>query len=510
MTDAVLESEPALTPETTRLAARNATALAASTVVAKGLLFGWQLILARWLGSDDYGVYGTIGALMSVGAAIPEFGMGLLVLRDVARTPGQAGRYLTITLTLQPLLAVVGYGVLFITALLFGYDADLRALLALAGASLLIDSLGNMCYNQLLAIERMVISAALSAAHIFALVLLAGIALALDGGLWGLYTATIAAGMLRAGAFWWVLLRNGIHPQWPFDRALARTLLIDGAPIALTSFLALAYQHADKLLTTAFLGTDDTGQLTAGFVIVFGVIELLSTTVLVAVFPLMSRTYASGNRAMFNFMLEKLAFFNLTASLPIGVYTSLLAVPLSALVFGEGYTRTADILQILIWYTVVTMVGNVFANALLIENRQRRILAIRVGGLAINVTLLLALLPWVGVQGAAVASLIAEIVVLGLLLRSFTLPADWWGRVASHIWRLALAAGGMAGVVLALRVVHPMLAALAGAPVYLGLVLLSGAVAHDDWDLIYRLLTAMPGGSMVQRVWKRDLGEVAA
>ncbi|MCZ2098477.1 MAG: hypothetical protein LC121_19900, partial [Anaerolineae bacterium] len=85
---------PRLSPEATRRAARNAGALAISTVVSKGLLFGWQLALARWLGASDYGVYGTIGALLAIGAAIPEFGMGLIVVRDVATRPAQAGRTL--------------------------------------------------------------------------------------------------------------------------------------------------------------------------------------------------------------------------------------------------------------------------------------------------------------------------------------------------------------------------------------------------------------------------------
>ncbi|MEW6578860.1 MAG: oligosaccharide flippase family protein [Chloroflexota bacterium] len=486
-------------------AARNATALALSNIASKGVLFAWQLLLARWLGAEGYGVYGTIGALLAVGAAIPDFGMGLIVIRDVANRPQDANRYLTATLTLQPILAALGYVVLTVAAFLFDYDAELRALLAFAALSLLVDALGNMCHNQLLAIERMVIPAAIATGHVILLVILAGIALAAGAGLWGLYAATLIAGLLRAAVYWAALLRAGARPQFPVDRAVARGLLIAGWPIAVTSFLALAYQHADKLLTTALIGAEGTGQLTAGFVIVFGVIELLSTTVLVAVFPLMSRTYAGGQRRLFEVMLEKLAFFNLTLSLPIAIFTSLLAVPLSAWVFGAEFTRTADVLRILIWYTVVTMIVNVFAKALLVQNRQRRLMIIRAGGLALNVLLLLILLPALDVPGAAVATLIAESAILVAVVRSFTFPADWWGRVINHLWRMALVGVLLAGIVLALRTVHPLVAALVGAPAYVALLLLSGALARDDWDLIYRLATAMPGGALIGRWWRREL-----
>lgn len=490
---------------TAKRAARNATALALSNVASKGVLFAWQLILARWLGAEGYGIYGTIGALMAVGAAIPEFGMGIIVIRDVANRPQDANRYLTATLTLQPLLAAAGYGVLMIAALLLGYESDLRALLALAAASLLVDALGNMCHNQLLAIERMVIPAIIATGHVALLVLMAGITLAAGGGLWGLYAVTVIAGLVRAAVYWTVLLRTGARPAFPVDWDIAHALLINGMPIAVTSFLTLAYQHADKLVTTAMIGTEGTGQLTAGFVIVFGVIELLSTTVLVAVFPLMSRAFGSGQRTMFEFMLEKLAFFNLTLSLPIGIFTSLLAVPLSTWVFGAGYTKTADVLQVLIWYTVVAMVSAVFSKALLVENRQRRLMVIRTSGLALNIVLLLVLLPALGVPGAAVATLIAESVILVAILRSFTFPADWWARMVNHLWRLGLVALALVGTVLALRGIHPLLAAAVGLPVYGGLVLVSGAIARDDWDLIYRMLIAMPGGSVIGKYWKRTL-----
>lgn len=494
-----------LAPGTAQRAARNAAALAMSNVASKGVLFLWQLILARWLGAEGYGTYGTIGALMAVGAAIPEFGMGMIVIRDVANRPQDAGRYLAAALTLQPVLAALGYLVLAGAALLFGYDAGLRALLAFASVNLLVDALGNMCHNQLLAVERMVIPAAIAVGHVVTLVILAGIALAADGGLWGLYVATLIAGLLRGAAYWIALLRSGTHPVFPAERAIMRGLLVNGAPIALTAFLALAYQHADKLITTSLIGTEGTGQLTAGFVIVFGVIEVLSTTVLVAVFPLMSRTYAGGMHEMYDLMLEKLAFFNLALSLPIGIYTSLLAVPITGLIFGADYTRTASVLEVLIWYTVVTMVANVFAQALIIQNQQRRLLKIRAAGLGVNIVLNLLLLPRIGVPGAAVASLLAELGVLVAMIRSFVWPRAWWQRTVSHVWRLALVGLVLAGIVLVLRQVHPLVAALVGLPVYAGLVLVSGAFARDDWDLIYRLAMAMPGGQVIGRWWKREL-----
>jgi hypothetical protein len=75
---------------------------------------------------------------------------------------------------------------------------------------------------------------------------------------------------------------------------------------------------------------------------VFGVIELLSTTVLVATFPMMSRYYGSP---VMGFMVEKLAFFTALAALPCAWSSA--SFGRSSIVQGAF---SVGVLAILIWY----------------------------------------------------------------------------------------------------------------------------------------------------------------
>ena len=150
----------------------------------------------------------------------------------------------------------------------------------------------------------------------------------------------------------------------------------------MSALLTLAYQHADKLLTTGILGERETGYLVVAFVINFGVIELVSSSALVAAYPVLSRYHEGGRNPIFGFMIEKLALWMLLAGLPLALGVSILAEAIILPLLGETYAPSADILRLLIWYTAITMFGNVFSKALLIQNRQRRLLAIRASGLA--------------------------------------------------------------------------------------------------------------------------------
>lgn len=487
-----------------RRAARNISALMIASVISKGALFGWQLALSLWLGPDEYGIYGTIGGLMANAAALASFSMGLIVIRDVARAPEKAGKYWTAMLFSQTLLALLAY--VGMNSLSLGYSETLRAFAALAGCNLFVDIFGNMAYDLLLSRERMVLTSAVEIVHIVLRIGLALLALTLGWGLLGVYAAAVLSGILRSLALVSLNFRAGIKPHFPLDRELARRLLINSAPLALSSLLTLAYQHADKLLTTGILGERITGYLVVAFVINYGVIELVSSSVLVAAYPLLSRYHEQGRNPIFGFLIEKLALYMLLVGLPLALGISILAEAIILPLLGETYAPSADILRLLIWFTAITMFGNVFSKALLIQNRQRHLLAIRACGLALNVALtLLLLFSWGDARGAVVASIIGEMLIVALLLASFR-ALGWRAlALAGVAARLLLICLPTALALLALREAFIALPVLGGFCVYVGGILAMRVLGADDWDLLYRLVAALPGGSQLGRIWKRDI-----
>ena len=485
-------------------AARNISALMVASVISKGALYIWQIALSVLLGPTEYGVYGTVGGMIVTAASLASFSMGLIVIRDVAREPGRAGKYWSAMLFSQTLLALLAY--IGMNGFAIGYSESLRAFAALAGLNLFIDLFGNMGYDLLLAREQMVKTSAVEVGHIILRIALAMLALSLGWGLLGVYGAAICSGLLRSMALTAFNLRAGLRPEFPLDRRIAKPLLINSAPLALSAFLTLAYNHSDKLMTTGILGETVTGYLTAAFVINFGLIELLSTSVLVAAYPLLSRSYDDGRNPVFGFIIEKLALYMLIVGLPMALCISILADKIILPLLGEAYAPSAGILRLLIWYTAITIFGNVFSKGLLVQNRQRRLLMIRALGLALNISLTAILLfNWGDPRGAVIASIIGELLVVALLLHSFR--ARGWGphRIAGSAIRLLLCGVPSALLMLAAREQFFVLPLVGGLAVYLGGVLAGRVLSDDDWDLLYRLAAAMPGGAVLLRYWKRDV-----
>ncbi|MCB9458193.1 MAG: flippase [Anaerolineaceae bacterium] len=492
-----------------RRAARNISVLMLASIISKGVIFIWQIILSGLLSDVDYGVYSTVVALGAVAAPIVNFGIGLIAIREVSRKPQLIGRYWAAMLYTQTALFGVAYIGLVIGGLLVSRSAanpDILALTAIAGISLLIDVIGSISNDLLIAQERMTITAAVEIGSMLLRVALVAMAVLAGWGLIGLYAMTIASGVVRAVLLSGVHLRDGLRPQWSMDRSIVWGLLTNGWPLAINAIIAQVYDQSDKIMTTSIIGEVYTSYIGLAYTIKLGITELLSTTVVMATYPIMSRYHEEGDGRMFGFMVEKLARFMLLVSLPIALVFTVFAQPIVEQFLAEKYAPVAGILPIYMWYTVISMIGAIFARALLIQNKQRTALAIRVAGLMLNLVLnAILLFGFRDPRGVVIATLSAEALSLLLMMQIFQAPGFDWGTTLAGALRISLLGAASAVIMLLIGSLSPWLGIVAGLLVYAIGVMLLPVLHRDDWDLLYRVVMAMPGGTIIRRFWHRDI-----
>ena len=148
-----------------------------------------------------------------------------------------------------------------------------------------------------------------------------------------------------------------------------------------------------------------------------------------------------------------------------------------------------------------------FSKCMLIQNRQRLLLVFRAGGLLLNIILnMLLLFSWRDPRGAAVASIIAEILVVVLMIWNFQAVGWGWRTIAPSIFRLLNHRRGCCscddlppGCEFYCRDYH-WIECLHRREFCSG-----KSLSTSDWDLLYRLTSAMPGGTFILRYWKRDV-----
>jgi len=81
------------------------------------------------------------------------------------------------------------------------------------------------------------------------------------------------------------------------------------------------------------------------------------------------------------------------------------------LIYGPGFGRIAVLVRALAPAIVAVYLGYLFTQALVVLDLQRRYLAIAAAGLAVNVACNAALIPYLEGVGAAIATVVTEILV---------------------------------------------------------------------------------------------------
>ncbi len=90
------------------------------------------------------------------------------------------------------------------------------------------------------------------------------------------------------------------------------------------------------------------------------------------------------------------------------------------ILYGSDYAASASALSLVVWYTTFSYIGPIRNIWMLAEDKQKYLWIINLSGAVANVILNAALIPFIGVMGAALASLVTQIFtnfIIGFLLK---------------------------------------------------------------------------------------------
>lgn len=184
-------------------------------------------------------------------------------------------------------------------------------------------------------------------------------------------------------------------------------------------------------------------------------------------------------------------------TLPAGVGLSLVAAPLVALAFGPGWDEAVPVLRILSLSFTILVFGHMSEHLLSVHALLGRLVGMTLLGAAVRVALLFALIPPLGLTGAALAAaigiLVDQTLRVGSTMRHFRIRVT---RLLAQVWRPACATAAMAAVLIwtglgwtnATGTLPLIAATILGAVVYSGMLLLcwwaAGSPSGPERDLL--------------------------
>jgi O-antigen/teichoic acid export membrane protein len=459
--------------------ALNALALAAGGIVAQLAFTLIEVLAARKLGVEAYGVFVTAYAWTGLGVILMELGTPLWTVQEGSRRHGRLPELLGSALAINLVTFLVLYAALAVAVGVFPGNPVLSFLLILLPYGLILTAHAELA----------AVYASYQTMHVTSL--FQGLAPVVILMVYAIYSAGeltlnevglayVIGGTLVTVA-WFAYTFRRLRPRVSVQSV--RETLRSSYQYALSGILGQVYYKADVVMLSALAGLREAGIYAAAFKLVelvYKVAVLLARVFAPALFKASDES-DSTFRVFASLMTRFLAFAGLLA----GVVTFVLAEELIMLMFGESYSDSVPILQIF---------GGVMAAKCMLISSQLLLSTIdlhfqRVANLAITVVVHIglnaALIPKFGALGAAWATMFSGVLVIVLNAWSASRRSSFsflkWLLLPSCI-------AVSVSVAMALTNVDPWFQAAVAVAAFLAGLYLIGFVHRDEVRLVFRSL----------------------
>ncbi len=428
--------------ESSSVVGKNFLALGGGDGLARVIAFGATAYLTRVLGAEGFGVIALAAAVTLYLAQLATFGIDTLGIREVAEDRTQVDRVVPAVLTLRIAFTAVLVGIVAACAMIL-LPAPEGPVLAAFSLTLIPQAAATKWV--LLGLESAVpvgISRISGEALMLSLVLLAVHG---PGDLWAVPAAQVAGDFAAAILLLAVLRRRGFELKLAWEPTKVSPIFARAWPIVGHSLLGLLIYNSDLICLRIFETNLEVGLYASSYIAISFLINLgvaYGTSLLPTLTRLLTRLGRGSAEAQALYHSALAQVF--AASIPISVGGALLATPLVSQVFGADYQAAGLPLAILIWSVPASLFRNVAIAGLVAHDRQDQMLRTTVWSAGLNVVLNVALIPRYGMAGAAIATLVTEVLRTALAVIYARQEGLHFVRVTRH-WRAALSAALMAG-----------------------------------------------------------------
>ncbi len=417
---------------------KNTVSLLTGSVIAGFLHFIVIVYLARVLGPGGFGEISFAMAIVIYFTLIADLGLPLLGTREVAREKDKIKDYLGSILTLRLLLALIGFGLLVLMTFFLNKPVEIRYLIILYGLGLIPSALLlDWAFQGMEKMEYIGLGRILSGVVYLGLVL--GF-VKTPNQLLLIPCFQVAGNLLAAGLLISIFVKNFGLPKFRVNFVLWKKLIHQALPIGLSLVMVQIIYYADTVMLGFMRSSEEVGYYNAAYKIIFVFILILGAYYN-AVFPVISNYFKTSLH-----LLKKLQSYTIklmvTVVVPLAVGGTILAKPVMNFLYGAEYASGAIALQILIWALVLICINSVYAWGLWACDGQNKYLRVVTVQAVSNVVLNFILIPFFGLIGASVATVMAELIGVPFYYKEFNKIVQV--PFYNYIVKSLLASGAMA------------------------------------------------------------------
>ena len=474
--------------------AKNSIVPTALNLLNRFIDFLFAAFYLRILGPADAGSYANAIAVAAWFEILSNFGLNVLVIREVSQDRQSGSRYLLNTIVLRLGITVVAALPIFLYLWLAGLGSnplgpEAVAAILLLMAGMIFSGVAQSFTGLFYAFETAEVPAAITTLTTILKVGFGVVALLLGFGFVGLAAASILVNIVTLSVLALATFRSfKLRGPWRIDFSLQRHMVGQSYPLMLNHLLATIFFFVDVPLLRQIRGETAVGWYNSAYKWV-NALNVIPSFFTFALFPVISRQIENNlAHARRTFRLSVKLMFLL--ALPVAAFTTLLAPLLIGVLGGaEFLPHGAIALQLVIWSIPIGWINSVTNYVLIALGLERVQVRAFLIGVTFNVAANLLLMPIYGYQAAAVITIFSEMILLitfSVYLRRGMPDVGW----VALLWRPALVTAVTGAALWVGAQVHLAAGLSLGMVVYPAGLWVLGVFGEEEKQILRSLLPA--------------------
>jgi O-antigen/teichoic acid export membrane protein len=465
--------------------AKNAIINASSALIVSVFSFISTIIIARYLGSGNYGFFSYAIAYITMFSVFSDFGLGVTAVREIAKDERNTEKYFSNVFALKCIFSFLVFGLaLLLIPFLRSNPFQTKALIVFTFAGLFL-MLQISCRWIFQALQIFQYEGILNILQSLFALLSILIVIFLGKGVIALAVAwavfNLALFLITLFFSYRVLGYIKVH----FDPAFLKKVLVSAAPLGFAVIANYVYVNIDKIILFQMTTDVQVGLYSAASKIML-FLKAMVFMYMPVVLPAFSNFWVDRQSGYFDKLLSRSFYYILILTLGMAVGATILGDRMIGLLFGGTFTGSVIALKLVIWALPLTSITGLFTCCLAGISRQKEAFMISLVGLIVNVAFDLMFIAKYGFMAAVLGVIIAEVVMLCV---SYGYTKKICKFDVSPV-KLAQIAGSVAamGVICFLMAKHNLFLNIGVSGIaYLVCLVVLGAINMDDWNLIKKI-----------------------
>ena len=394
---------------------KNMSWLMISQIIASICGFIWTILLARYLGVNDYGVLGFAISLTGILSFTMDWGISAYIVRHIATDYDSAPKYLGNAIPLKSIFAIGTIVITTIILIIMGSDQLTITVTLLFAIEMIIKSILGLLNGSFQAFEKVKYQGIENTLLNLILLIFIVITIFTDLGIYGISISYILANVIALIYAYHVLRKNITIPKFEFDKDFCKKITLVAIPFAINGLLFSVYYSIDMVMLTNLVGNTSTGIYNATYKLI-SVLTLFYSVYTAVIFPVMSKLYQNDEKLLL-ISFEKSIKYLMIIIIPIAISTGLYSLDIIQFIYGHEYDAASSVLSILIWTVCLLFIsgaGNTLLNA---SHKEISVTKIYLMAAIFNIILNIIMIPIFSYNGAAITTVLSDLLIV--ILQSY-------------------------------------------------------------------------------------------